>query len=302
MTDMIDMLDEIAREAGASAAATLVQEDVRARIEATVRTKVRHRRARRAIGAAAVVLVAASAALVMPRMWHTEPAPAATPEREIVSMVDGLITYDDGSMSIATSRGRVVPLPAPPADAPRYATQSGKLACTEFDASQAMPGWTSHLDAARVDAAPSLITFGRPMLVDGGHYRVIGQGETLSHLGSDATFAFSLDADAAAASHLVLALETVTLGVDGQPAYVATTLDSQPTVTLVGSVAEGTASATVTSQPMQYGTYCADGVVPAVGDASRVYLRATVFVSDRQGSVIPIASHQSSFTVTREVS
>jgi len=217
-------------------------------------------------------------------------------------MVDGLITYDDGSMAVATSRGRVVPLPAPPADAPQYAPHSGKLACTEFDASQAMPGWTSHLDASRVDAAPTLITFGRPMLVDDGAYRVIGQGETLGNLAPGATFAFSVDGDAAVASHLVVALETVTLGPDGKPAYVATTLDSQPTVTMVGNVADGTASARVTTQPMQYGTYCSDGMLPAAGEPSPVYLRATVFVSDRQGSVIPIASHQSSFTVIREVS
>lgn len=302
MTDMIDRLDEVAREAGASAAATLVQEDVRARIEVTVRAKVRRRRARRAMGAAAVVLVAASAAWAVPRVWQAEPLPASTPQREVVTTGDGIITYDDGSMSVMTSRGRVVPLPPPAADAPRYAAQSGQVACAQEDVAQWMPGWTSHVDTSRLDAAASLITFGRPMIVDDQGYRVIGQGQSLGELAAEASFAFSVDADAAVASHLVVAMDLVALGADGLPAYVATTLDSQPVVERVGDRAQGTAGATVTTRPMQYGTYCPDALPQAAGEPSPVHLRATVFVSDGKGAVTPLASHQSWFTVVREAS
>lgn len=299
MSGMIDRLDEIAGEAGADVAEHLSDADVAARLSQQVRQGVRRRRTITASLSFVVVAMGTVAAVVLPQLMRPAEIPPAGPAKTPIETTDGIITYNDGSMQVLTHQGVVVNVPAPTQDAPVFQPTDAYSACM-MDTRTLVQGWTPQFTDAF-----SLVSFGRPLLVDGSgsHGLTQGQQVTISASKPYAQFAFSVDVDPAIAPHVVLTLTSYAVAPDGRVAYYSSRLESQPAVDYSGDKASGTYTATLTARPLEPYYECdgqSDTFDPTAASGNPHYLTATVFLNDGHGHVSPVATHNSWITLVKE--
>jgi hypothetical protein len=159
----------------------------------------------------------------------------------------------------------------------------------------------------RFDDAFKVMTFGRPLQVDGAGYRLLPQGERVT-LGSEADafrVAFSMDADPAIAPHLVMVMTAYVLAPDGRVAWVGSQMESRPAIEYTGDKAAGTYTATVTSRALMAGEECR-GVSSGVDQYDPAglvhYLTVDVFINDGHGHINPVGTHTSWITLVKETS
>ena len=92
---------------------------------------VRRRRVRAAVVGGAIALVVAAAGVLVPQLFSAAPLPPASTEgtRTVVVTTDGLISYDDGSMSVLTSHGELIDVPPRGEAEPTLRTLTADDAC-----------------------------------------------------------------------------------------------------------------------------------------------------------------------------
>lgn len=299
MSDMLDRLDQIAAEAGAEAGGRLATPDVTARLQAHIARGVRKRRTVTAALTGALVVVLGTASVIVPKLLETPVPPATAPIREVVNSSHSLLTYSDGSMQVVTSAGKVVKIPAPGDESPRFAGTAVKDSCLA-DVTQFVPGWTHSFKEAS-----QLMTFGRPLARDESGFHVLSQGQHVA-VGHDywrTKFAFSVDVDPAVAPYVVMTVDAFVVAPDGRAAYVVNQLESRPAIEYSGVKGTQTYTATVTSRALGTFADCA-GVSSTVDRDSSAglayFFRANVFVNDGHGHVSPLGTHISWITVIKE--
>jgi len=296
MSDMITRLDDIASEVGVDAADRLTTPLLAARLAGDVRRGVRKRRAIAAGLMAVIVAMVGTAAVVLPPLLRSEPLAPANQPRVPVQTEDGLIAYDDGSMQVLDHRGKVVNVPPPVVGAPVFMQTATPDACAA-DMRDLVQGWVPQFTDAF-----SLVSFGRPLLVDATGYHGMAQGQRVSVPKSApyAQFAFSVDVDPAIAPFVVMTLTSYAIGSDGRVAYFSSRLESQPAVDYTGDKAAGTYTATLTTRPIEPYYECKGQTALDLDGGVPHYLTATVFLNDGHGHLSPIATHNSWMTLVKE--
>jgi len=299
MSDMIDRLEEVANDAGDLAHGRLATAVVQARMARDVRQGVRRRRLRTAGLTAAVLVVGAVAAVVLPRLYTAPPIQPAGEARVPIETSEGLITYSDGSMKVLNQHGQAIDVPAPAPDATSFGLPSRPEACA-VNPADFRQGWTTQF----VNAF-QLVTFGRPLMLNSQGYHVLAQGQRVE-IGSEwqtTAFAFSVDVDPAVAPYVVMTATTYVLGPDGRVAYVGSQMESQPAIEYTGDKTAGTYTATLTTRSLAPYDPCpgaADLANPATASGMVHYLVVNVYLNDGRGHVAPLGTHTSWITVVKE--
>ena len=298
MSDMLDRLDEIASEAGADAGGRLASPDVAAKLQAQIAHGVRRRRIVTGALAAAAVVVLGTASVIVPKLIETPVPPAANPTREVVNSSESLLTYSDGSMQVVTSVGERVHVPAPGEGSPRYTGTAVKDAC-RADPADLAPGWTQEFPEAW-----QLMSFGRPLSIDKEGHHVLTQGQAVEK-GSgyrSTLFAASVDVDPAIAPYVVMSVNVYVLAPDGRIAYVASHLESRPSIQYSGTKGTATYTATATTRGIDSYAECREVTRTLSGEAPEnvYYFHIKVFVNDGAGHINPIGAHNSWISVTKE--
>ena len=299
MSDMIDRLDQVAKEAGELAQERLASTATNARLVLEVRQGVRRRRLITAALTAAVVVVGAAAAVGIPQFLRTPPVQPAGEARAPISTSEGLITYSDGSMQVLNQRGEAIDIPAPAEDAPVFGVQPVGEACA-VNTHELRQGWTTQF----VNAF-ELMTFGRPLLVNEVGYHALTQGQrvVLDPSWRYNSLAFSVDVDPYVAPHIVMTTSTYVLGQDGRIAYVGSRMEAQPAIEYSGDKKAGTYTATLTTRGLVAFDPCPgvdEEADPATASGRVHYLVVNVFLNDGHGHVAPLGTHTSWITLVKE--
>lgn len=301
MSDMIDRLSRAAIEAGNDASRNLTTASALAVMNQQIHAGVRKRRIRAGAVTGGVLALALAAAFVVPRLGLSpEPIEPGQTVRSVVNSVGNLTVFNDGSMSLYTQRGTFVDLPAATGEENVFGPISPAVMC-EFDFAAAEAGWTFHTDNAR-----QVLLFARPQIVTGMERRLVTQGE---HLGTVDSLhypypAFTMDAEVATAPQLAIRERVYEVYVgDGDYAgppvkSVASTLDAAPKVTIAGDPDAPNRVATIEARAAGNGVTCdkrfgewvysQDDSVPI-----RRYLLADIFLLDREGNSMLLATHTS---------
>ena len=299
MSDMIDSLSTIANEVGEQTASRMAAPEVTVALQAQIARGVRRRRTSAAALAGSVLAVIVAAIVVVPQLLQDPPLTPAEGHREVVATNDSLVTYDDGSMQVATAAGSIVDIPPPAPNAPTFGVQNVTDACTVAEPTALPPGWV-----AEFPAATELVTFGRPLLVDAEGYHVLRQGQQVHVVdGDDTAFAFSVDVDPAIAPFVMFTMNSYIVMPDGTTAFYTSQLESQPAIDYTGDQASGTYTATVTTSPMAGASYCEKtpaGFEEAIALGVPRYMSVVLFINDGSGHLSPIAQHNSWVTIIKE--
>jgi hypothetical protein len=303
MSDMIDGLSRAAIEAGQDASRNLTAPAALAVMRQQVGAGRRNRRTRAGVIAGGALALGVATAVVVPQLdvGQETLAPADT-VRSVVSSVGNLTVFDDGSMSLYTQRGTFVDLPAVARDDQEFRQRSAEEACA-MDPSAFEFGWEFHVDEAR-----QVLLFARPQIVHGmlAERRQTSPGEYLGAF----TFrgipypAFTMDAEVATAPQLavretVLDVYEADVEIPGPPVKsFATALDAAPKVTIAGDVDSLNRVATIEARSVGSPYACAknidDDLSAAGGNYSiRRYLLADIFLIDREGNSMLLATHTS---------
>lgn len=299
MSDMIDGLSKAALEAGDDAAARLAADVTVAELGERVRRGRRRRRVVQAVaaaaGAAAVVALAFALPTVVPD--RSQPITPAEETPLVVWSADGLSVFEDGSMAVETSAGAVVTFESLDAvtDLP-FKALTVEQACA-LQASDFHVGWTYHApDAHRIlsSATPQVV-------YDGRSREPIAQGETIPARADGWIYPIALNvaADSRAAGSIGLRISQFYTWTDptGASAPILTRFDSILDARPAVVADDGAALATIQSRPIadqSYYTYCTDEHKKS--DAPYLlkrFLVVDVFLMDRRGTDILIASHTS---------
>jgi hypothetical protein len=302
MSDMIDGLSRAAIDAGQDASRNLTTPASLAVMGQRVRAGRKQRRLRAGIATGGVLALAMATAIIVPRLdLGTEQLEPGEPVRSVVSSVGNLTVFSDGSMSLYTQRGTFVDLP--PATGPEnaFAPLSAADACA-FDPTTIEPGWSFHVDDAR-----QVLLFARPQIKElTSERRTTSQGEFLgvfdfSHLPYPA---FTMDAEVATAPQLAVreTVYDVYMGAPVDPAApvksFATLLDASPAMTVAGDADSLNRVATIEARPVGAPHACEQGfgvdlVVAGENYPVRRYLLADIFLLDREGNSMLLATHSS---------
>lgn len=305
MSDMIDGLSRTALEAGQEASHNLTESSALAAMAQRVQTGRRKRRLQAAAVAGGSVAALVAGAFVVPQLLDEPPVldPAVTisPARTVVSSVGNLTVFSDGSMSLYTQRGTFVDFPPAVGPEHQFSVISHVDACS-FDPEAATLGWDFHVDEGR-----EVLLFARPGVQIGMSKRqVTGQGERLGTFDHRSlpypTFTF--DAEVATGPQLAIreTVYDVFLGEDVAPTPVvksyASAIEASPSVTIAGDADSFTRVATVESKPLGSGLACLPGFAEEILERGepytvRRYLVADIFLLDREGHSMLLASHTS---------
>ena len=302
MSDMIDRLSGIANEVGAQAGSDLRTAAVSLDLQRRIGAGVRRRRVRAAVVGGAFALVVAAAGLLVPQLFSAAPLPPASTEgtRTVVVTTDGLISYDDGSMSVLTSHGELIDVPPAGEGQPTLSTLTADDACLAQPATFP-PNWTRYSIPAL-----SLVTFGRPLVVVDGEAHTLRQGQDVNIADADAQgtvgFAYSVVVDPGIASHVVIREDSYVVTPGGQVAMFSSRIDSEPTIEYQGSKDAGTYTAILTTSSRFELYHCSSDAVAQLGETLPRYTVATVFLNDGEGTVTPLASHVSWIALIKEAS
>lgn len=299
MSDMIDGLHKAALEAGQDASARLRAELTVADIGERVRKGQRRRRAGIAAasiaGTAAVVVGVMLLPALTPDFPHTNDP--ATQMPLVTSHQDGLTVFEDGSMAVETASGDVVFFEADDAvtDIPFKAVafeQACDLSVLDFS-----PGWTYHAQGAE-----KLLRSASPQVLYRPYERTpFTSGATLDADADGTSYPLALDirADARAASALGLRVTQYFTWVDPTGMHVPivtrydSVLDAQPTV-----LPDGNDFAVIQGRYVDVNSYLTQCYSTEVSDPEPYtlerFLVVDIFVMDRRGHDILIASHTSS--------
>ncbi len=298
MSDMIDRLSGIANEVGEQASADLATAAVTVELQHRIAAGVRRRRVRAAVVGGALALVVTVAGLLVPQLFSADPLPPASTEgiRNVVVATDGLISYDDGSMSVLTSRGELIDVPPPSVGDPALGVATADQACSAQPASF-QANWTRYSYAAL-----GLVTFGRSLAIIDDRSQILRQGESVTFPADPyaVAFAFSVDVDPGIASHVVIVVDSYVMTPSSDVAKYASRIDSQPTIEYAGTKDAGTYSATLTTRPWNELTRCSPDAVAELGASVPRYTVATIFLNDGQGHSTALASHMSWITQLKE--
>jgi hypothetical protein len=301
MSDMIDGLSRAAIDAGQDASRNLTSSSALAVMRQQVNAGRRKRRIRAGVVAGGALAMVLATAIVVPRLdLGPEAIDPADTVRSVVSSVGNLTVFNDGSMSLYTQRGTFVDLPAVTGEENVFGPVSPAIAC-EFDPSAAEPGWVFHVDDAR-----QVLLFARPQVVMGMERRLTTQGEFLGLVDSlhYPYPAFTMDAEVATAPQLAIRERIYEVYVgegdySGSPVKsVATLLDASPKVTISGDADSPNRVATIEARAVGNGVSCDKGFsewVYASGEnvPIRRYLLADIFLLDREGNSMLLATHTS---------
>lgn len=110
MSDMIDRLKAVSREAGRDAITGLTDPSTIAGLADRVHRGVRRRRIRMGAIGASLAVVAGAAALAAPTLLGALPDDSEVIQPRIIRTVGPITTYDDGSASVVLSSGDVIGL------------------------------------------------------------------------------------------------------------------------------------------------------------------------------------------------
>ncbi|PKQ26963.1 MAG: hypothetical protein CVT64_00485 [Actinobacteria bacterium HGW-Actinobacteria-4] len=292
MSDMIERLSALSREAGTNASASLNARGTLDSMEERIERGVRRRRRSIAGVTAVTVLVAGAGAAIAPRLLDGMEAPALPgTEVEIVGTNGAITVLSDGSISLVTSRGEIVDIPpVEPEEFQPYATVSSKQMCEGPDLSHFPLGWEYHQDSAK-----QLLTFGRPQFLLYTGPQLLAQGST--HVASSRSdrpaLGFQLEADTAIAPHLMLRSASWSVG-EFDTVWFASKLDANPTVTVEGGDGGARPAALIQSGPIHETDYCYYSEGKDFNEPHYLrYLQVDVFLSDHRGNTVLLATHRS---------
>src|SRR5690606_20433396 len=209
-----------------------------------------------------------------------EPLPAEPGTRAVIFHDDALTVFDDGSMSVVTSAGRIVDVAPLEGERPGMILRNKESLCS-FDAESAYPGWVwDHPDYGHY-----LVSFGSMQLVShDGDWSAVPHGTVFDAVERDSKVGFELQADEAVAPYLVIQLSAVEV-FEGEQVTIGTQLTAEPELSDLGGAGVGTAAVEVHSDVLEYDSsgYCvADDYPKGKTDYSlSSFLIADVWLTDR---------------------
>ena len=293
MSDMIERLSLLSQDAGNNAAESLAARSSIESMEARIRSGVR-RRHRHTIGlAATAALLAGAGVIVVPLVVGEVPVPPiAQVDRQLERSLDGLNVYSDGSMSVVTSRGRIVEVEAPDeGDEVRFRLLGHDAATSPPDPDNFPLGW-SFVKREYGE----LFAFGRPLIIGpDGPVALVQGGSPIQLEGHDGPpIAFQAETDAGVATHIALRATAYIVAKDrpGETVALQTQLNAAPEVSYVGDIAAGTGLGVVRTGPFATTWRTADTDL-LYKDAYRRYVVVDAFLVDRAGTVIYLGTHRS---------
>lgn len=302
MSDMIDGLSRAAIEAGQDASRNLTAPAALTVMSHRVRAGRRQRRMRGGALAGGALVLAMATAIIVPQLdLGTEELEPGESVRSVVSSVGNLTVFNDGSMSLYTQRGTFVDLPPATGPENEFAPISAAEACS-FDPTATEPGWQFHVDDAR-----QVLLFARPQIKGlTSERRTTSQGEFLGvfEFHRIPYPAFTMDAEVATAPQIAIretvydVYSSVEAPADTPVKSFATLLDASPAMTIAGDADSLNRVATIEARPVGAPHACEQGfgqdlVVAGETYPVRRYLLADIFLIDREGNSMLLATHTS---------
>lgn len=295
MSDLIDRLNEISRDAGANAAQSLGSTTTLDAMEQRITWGVRRRRIRAGVmSAACVAAVGVGAVALPPLLRDVDPALLGAPTPEAVHSTDGLTVYTSGDMEIISAKGSIVKIASPePATFSAYAMPDLTKICNAIDPYDFQTGWEFTEPNVK-----SLFGLARVQAVTGEAVSTVPESGIAMQFNRDAPrIRLTFETDTGLAPHLSVRGYAVFWDAEG-PVYYQSTLDAVPTVEIQGDGASQVA--VFTTKPVEFSRFCPEMYKPGreivPGPLTR-YMVVDVFVNSRAGHATLIATHRSWMSV-----
>ena len=291
MSDMIDKLRGLTGDVGAEVGKSLSSQETLSVMDARVRAGVRRRRTRQSVaGVATAALVAVGVIVVTGLLPKENPLDVDPGERVILHSDGALTVFDDGSMSVVLSSGRIVDV-KPDAEAATNIEPRRKVELCETHRSNVEGlGWTWPDNPY----SQALLGFGRVLTApDGGQFSILAQGSHFGDLPDEAWpgAQFELQVDPAVAPYIVVQFSVVEAW-EKTPLVVTTRLSSELDIEVQGTGSNTVALVRTGKMDFENGGWCVEQW-PEIPDDARidVMLIADVWLTDRAGTVAKLGTH-----------
>lgn len=290
MSELLDRLRAASSESGRASADQLASAAVVDAMAERVRAGVRRRRVTAAVAGGVTAIAVTAAAVVVPGMLEPPAVDVAPASRNILNTDGALTVYDDGSISVVASNGRVVDVTPPEGASLGIEPRTQRTLCA-IDTESLDSGW--HWQDEHT--GQRLVGFGSANSVDGDDWKVISpeltvDSERLYSIG------FAVDVDPAIAEFVVIQLSLVD-AVDGVAGHVQTTLTGDAEVVAQSTGASAAEIATVLHSNVMhrdYLGYCVGKGEPEIKPLEvpiDVYMVADVWLTDRAGTAVLLGTH-----------